>query len=117
MKRTLRNVIVSLVVLSSLFISCQSNQDKTKLTEKVVEEQEEKILNPEEQEIKAIVEKLLMLVGNSDFQTLDSIVSDKANLGSAIVRDGVSKNSVITIGEYFETQKNRDENASPFTNP
>jgi hypothetical protein len=46
MKRTLRNVIVSLVVLSSLFISCESNKDRTKPTEKVVEE--EKILNPEE---------------------------------------------------------------------
>ncbi len=56
MKRTLRNVILSLVVISSLFISCQSNEDNTKLTEKVVEEQKEKILNAEEQEIKAIIE-------------------------------------------------------------
>ena len=115
MKRTLRSVIVSLVVLSCLFISCQSNQDKTKLPEKVTEAQEEKILNPEEQEIKAIVEKLLMLVGNSDFQALDSIVSDKANLGIAIIRDGISKNSVITIGEYFESQKNRER--KPFFEP
>ena len=38
MKRTLRNVILSLVVISSLFFSCQSNQDKTKLTEKVSED-------------------------------------------------------------------------------
>ena len=115
MKRTLRSVIVSLVVLSCLFISCQSNQDKTKLLEKVIEAQEEKILNPDEQEIKAIVEKLLMLVGNSDFQALDSIISDKANLGSAIIRDGVSKNSVITIGEYFESQKHRER--KPFYEP
>lgn len=115
MKRTLRNVILSLVVLSSLFISCESNQDRTKVTEKVTEAQEEKILNPEQQEIKAIVEKLLMLVGNSDFQALDSIISDKANLASAIIRDGVSKNSVITIGEYFESQKNRER--KPFYEP
>ena len=115
MKRTLRSVIVSLVVLSCLFISCQSNQDKPKLLEKVIEAQEEKILNPDEQEIKAIVEKLLMLVGNSDFQALDSIISDKANLGSAIIRDGVSKNSVITIGEYFESQKHRER--KPFYEP
>jgi len=113
MKRTLRNVIVSLVVLSSIFISCESGQDKTKLTEKGIEE--EKILNPEEQEIKAIVEKLLMLVGNSDFQALDSIISDKANLASAIIRDGVSKNSVITISEYFESQKQRER--KPFYEP
>jgi predicted ester cyclase len=115
MKRTLINIIVSLVVLSCLFVSCQSNQDKTKLQEKLTEAQEEKILNPEEQEIKAIVEKLLMLVGNSDFQALDSIVSDKANLGSAIIRDGVSKNSVITIEEYFESQIHRER--KPFYEP
>lgn len=115
MKRTLRNVILSLVVLSILFISCEPNQDRNKLTKKVTEAQGEKILNPEEQEIKAIVEKLLMFVGNSDFQALDSIVSDKANLGSAIIRDGVSKNSVITIGEYFESQKHRER--KPFYEP
>lgn len=115
MKRILRNVILSLVVLSSLFISCQSNQDKTKLTEKPTEAQEEKTLNPEEQEIKAIVEKLLMLVGNSDFQALDSIISDKANLGVAIVRDGVWKNSVSTIGEYFERVKGYER--KPFFEP
>jgi hypothetical protein len=115
MKRTLRSVIVSLVVLSCLFISCQSNQDKTKLPEKVTEAKEEKILNPEEQEIKAIVEKLLMLVGNSDFQALDSIISDKANLGIAIIRDGISKNSVSTIGEYFERVKLSER--KPFYEP
>ena len=115
MKKTLRNVILSIVVISSLFFSCQSNQDQTNLPEKVSEAQEETILNPEEQEIKALVEKLLMLVGNSDFQALDSIISDKANLASAIIRDGVSKNSVITIGEYFESQKNRER--KPFYEP
>ncbi len=115
MKTTLRSVIVSLVVLSCLFISCQSNQDKTTLAENVIEAQDEKILNPEEQEIKAIVEKLLMLVGNSDFKALDSIISDKANLASAIIRDGTSKNSVITIEEYFESQKNRER--KPFYEP
>ena len=56
-----------------------------------------------------------MLVGNSDFQGLDSIISDKANLASAIIRDGASKNSVITIGEYFESQKNRER--KPFYEP
>ena len=115
MKSSLRHIILSLLVLPSLFISCQSGEDKTKLTEQVTEVKEDKIYNPEEQEIKALVEKLLMLVGNSDFQALDSIISDKANLASAIIRDGVSKNSIITIGEYFESQKNRER--KPFYEP
>lgn len=117
MKRLLKSVIVSLVVLPCLFIGCQSNQDKTKLPEKAIEEQKENTWNAEEQELIVLVEKLLFAVGNSDFQTLDSIISDKANLGSAIVRDGVSKNSVITISEYFETQKNRDQERKPFYEP
>jgi len=46
---------------------------------------------------------------------LDDIVSDKANLASAIIRDGVSKNSVISINDYFESQKNRER--KPFYEP
>ena len=117
MKKTLSIVILTLVVVSSLFFSCQSNSNNTKQTEKAIEEQKENMWNAEEQELIVLVEKLLFAVGNSDFQTLDSIVSDKANLGSAIVRDGVSKNSVISISEYFETQKNRDGERKPFYEP
>ena len=109
MKRTLSIIILSLVIVSSLFFSCQSNPNKTELTEKVIEEV--KTLNPEEKELKALVEKLLFAVGNSNWQALDSIVSNKANLASAIVRDGVSKNSVITI----ESQKKRER--KPFYEP
>ena len=115
MKRTLSIKILSLVIVSCLFFSCQSNQNKTKQTEKFLEEQKEYTWNAEEQELIALVEKLLFAVGNSDFQTLESIVSDKANLASAIIRDGASKNSVITISNYFESQKNRER--KPFYEP
>jgi len=115
MKRTLSINILSLIIVSNSFFSCQSNPNKTKQTEKVVEAEKENTWNAEEKELIALVEKLLFAVGNSDFQTLESIVSDKANLGSAIVRDGVSKNSVITISEYFESQKNRER--KPFHEP
>ncbi|MBT8394790.1 MAG: SnoaL-like domain-containing protein [Flavobacteriaceae bacterium] len=117
MNKNSKTHILSMLLLFFLIVSCQPNQDKTKVTEKVVEGQKENTWNPEEQELIALVEKLLFAVGNSDFQTLDSIISDKANLGSAIVRDGVWKNSVITIGEYFETQKNRDRERKPFYEP
>ena len=115
MTHSLRYKRVALILFFSLFIGCQSNQDKTKVTVKGVEKQKIEILNTEEDQLKAMVEKLLFAVGNSDFQTLESIVSSKANLASAIVRDGVSKNSVITIGEYFETQKHRER--KPFSEP
>lgn len=115
MKRTWRIAILFFVCVSSIFISCQSNEDKTIAPEKITETPKEKTLKPKEQELKALVEKLLFAVGNSDFHTLESLVSDKANLASAIIRDGVSKNSVITIDEYFETQKNRER--KPFYEP
>jgi len=115
MKKTCQIKLVSLVILSSLCIGCQSNQDKTEVTKKHVEAPKEKTWSPEEQEVIAMVEKLLFAVGNSDFQTLDDIVSDKANLASAIIRDGVSKNSVISINDYFESQKNRER--KPFYEP
>ena len=99
-----------------IFISgCQFNLDKPVVIESITTETEETTPNLEEEELKALVEKLLFAVGNSDFQTLESIVSNKANLGSAIVRDGVSKNSVITIDEYFKTQKHRER--KPFYEP
>lgn len=56
-------------------------------------------------DVKAMVEKLLIVAGNYDLDALDSMVSDKANLGIAVVRDRVWKNSVSTIGEYFERVK------------
>lgn len=49
-----------------------------------------------------------MVAGNYDLQAMDSMISDKANLGIAIVRDGVWKNSVSTIGEYFERAKHSE---------
>ncbi len=115
MKSTLRTLILSLVVIFSLFISCQSNQGKTIVTEQLTEVQEEKILNPEEEKIKAMVEKLLMVAGNYDLQAMDSIISDKANLGIAVIRDGVWTNSVATIDEYFERVKNSE--VQPYFEP
>ena len=108
MKKILSIALLALAIVFSLFFSCQSNSNNTKNIEKIVEKQKENTWNAEEQELIALVEKLLFAVGNSDFQTLDSIISNKANLASAIIRDGVSKNSLITIGEYFESQKNRE---------
>ncbi len=115
MQRTLTNVIVSLIGLSCLFISCQSQQNEAQLPAEPIEVQEENIWNEEEEELIAIVEKLLFAVGNGDFETLESLVSDKANLGSAIIREGGSKNSVITISEYFESAKQHQR--KPFYEP
>lgn len=115
MKKTLSIASLTLAITSCIFISCEPKSNNTEKSEKVVEGQQEKNWNTEEQELISMVETLLFAVGNSDFQTLDSIISDKANLASAIIRDGLSENSIITISEYFESQKNRDR--KPFYEP
>lgn len=112
MKNTLWILIVTLAIVSGSLVSCQTNAGNTGEVSII---ENEKTWDEEEQELIAIVERLLFAVGNSDFQTLDSLISDKANLGSAIIRDGVSKNSVISIGEYFESQKGRER--TPFYEP
>lgn len=115
MRRTFNDLRPILFLLASLVISCQSNEAETKPTEPETAVEEEPSFSQEEQEVIAQVEKLLTLVGNSDFEGLDAIISDKANLASAIIRDGESKNSVITIEEYFESQEGRER--KPFYEP
>ena len=73
--------------------------------EKIAIEATKPPLNSEEEELKAMVEKLLFAAGNYNLDALDKMVSDKANLGIAIFRDEVWKNSVLTINEYFEGAK------------
>ena len=107
MNNLLKNPILYLVVLAMFFTACQSNQDKTGVAEKIASETKEAIPDPEEKEIKAAVEELLFAAGNYNIEVLDDMISDKANLGIAILRDGVWKNSVVTIGEYFENVRSR----------
>tara|TARA_R110002049_G_C9150308_1_gene560202 strand:- start:690 stop:1583 length:894 start_codon:yes stop_codon:yes gene_type:complete len=102
-------------MISGFLSSCQSTSSNAKETEQAEEFQEVQTWSTEEQELISLVEKLLFAVGNSDFETLESIVSKKANLASAIIRDGVSTNSIISIDEYFESAKSRERN--PFYEP
>lgn len=68
----------------------------------------ERLQDPEEQEIKALVERFLEVAGNYDLQAMDEMISDKANLGIAVVRDGVWENSVTTIDDYFKAAEARE---------
>lgn len=108
MNNPLRNPILSLAVLSIFIFSCRSNQDKTDLTEKLVSDQKEKILSPEEEEIKAAVEKLLFETGNFNIEVLDEMVSDKAMIAYSFLSNGIWTNREITIAEYFEDVKKRE---------
>ena len=94
-------------VLAIFFTSCQSNQEKSETNENIIAKTEETTPNPEEEEIKTVIEELLFAAGNYNIEALDEMVSDKANFGIAILRNGVWKNSVITIDEYFEKVSSR----------
>ena len=103
----MKNPLLFLTVFAIFIFGCQSNQDKNELSETIVSETKEPTTNPEEAAIKVTVEELLFAAGNYNIEALDAMVSDKANFGIAILRDGVWKNSVITIDEYFEKTKHR----------
>jgi len=115
MKRTWSNVLLFLIAVPSLLISCQPNEVKTEITETIIEESGEKIFNAEEEEIIAFIEKLLFVAGNNDLEAMDSMVSDKANLGIAVLRDGAWQNRVTTISEYFEAMKEKE--SRPYFEP
>ncbi len=112
MNNTLRNTILSLIVLSICIISCKSKHDKSELTKKVASEITKSTLNPDEEEIKATVEKLLFAAGNYNIEDLDDMVSDKAMLGISSLKDGIWSNSEIAIDEFFASVKKRER--SPY---
>ncbi len=112
MNNPLRNTIVSLIVLSICIISCKSKHDNSELTEKVASELKKSTLNPDEEEIKATVEKLLFAAGNYNIEDLDDMVSDKAMLGISSLKDGIWSNSEIAIDEFFTSVKKRER--SPY---
>lgn len=107
MNNLFRNPLLFIAVLFIFMISCQSNQGKTRVSENITTETKEVTPNPEEEEIKAAVEKLLFAAGNYNIEDLDDMISDKAMIGVSFLKDGNWSNSERTIDEYFENVNNR----------
>lgn len=107
MDSPLKTRILSFLVFAIFVISCQSNNPKPELIESITSDKKESKLNPEEEEIKATVERLLIAAGNYNLKALDEMVLENANLGISSLKDGTWSNSVITINEYFENVKAR----------
>lgn len=103
----LKSTIVFLFVLSVFVISCENQPNQPNVKETIAPESTATNTALEE-ELKAVVEKFLKVAGNYDLEAMDAMISDKANLGIAVVRDGVWKNSVSIINEYFERAKNNE---------
>ncbi len=108
MNSNLRNPIRYYAILLIFIISCQSKQNNIEPTPNMASNESVLKPDPEEEEIKATVEKLLIAAGNYNIEDLDDMVSDKAMIGISSLKDGKWSNSEITIDEYFEHVKNRE---------
>jgi hypothetical protein len=109
MNKNLRNKLLSILLLAILMMSCQTNQDK----EKTSESNRLSAINStssEEDEIEAVLNRILIAVGNRDVKELGDLTFDKATIGWTYLKDGVWLNKETTIEEYL---RNISEVANP----
>ncbi len=113
MKKLLRNPILVLSLFSIFIISCQSNQDKAKISERIASSSIDSI-SSEEVEIKAVLDRILIAVGNRDVQELSALSFDQAIIGWTYLKDGVWLNKELTIEEYL-SKISEIENPKPIS--
>jgi len=114
MKKLLKNPIVILALLTIFIISCQSNQDKAKISERIASSAIDSKSSEEEDEIKAVLDRILMAVGNRDVQELSALSFDQAIIGWTYLKDGAWLNKELTIQEYL-SQISEIENPKPIS--
>ncbi len=105
MKKILRILILTFIAFSA-FVRCKPENNNSQLSQKCFSrKQKSPELNPDEENIKATINTLLVNAGNYNIPALDSMMSDKAMLGISIFRDGTWSNSEIAINDFFESVK------------
>lgn len=105
MNNSINRIIRFFLVFTILISSCRLKNDRPEVTEKQQSELDSSKPNHDEEEIKTAIEKLLFAAGNYNIEDLDDMVSDKAMLGISSFKDGVWKNSEISINEFFASVK------------
>ncbi len=88
MNKDSRSIILLMFLMSILIVSCQFNQDKTQVSENTASNTIHPELN-EEEDIIAVLEKILIAVGNKNAQELGDLSTNKANIGVTYLQDGV----------------------------
>ena len=73
-------------------------------------------LESEKTVIKNLVEQFLTAAGNHDLEAISAMFSDKANIYGASLRDGKWNTYTMTIHEFLERIKSR-ENPTKYTEP
>lgn len=66
-----------------------------------------KVYTQDEADVKATVEQFLIVAGNYNLDAMAKMMSDKANLAIARLRDGKWTTETMLMSEYFEAAKNR----------
>jgi hypothetical protein len=95
-------------------MGCQSNQDKTKISETITSTSIDSKSSEEENEIKAVLDRILIAVGNRDVQELGDLTFDQAIIGWTHLKDGAWLNKTITIEEYLRNIAD-SENLKPIS--
>ena len=111
MQNTFRIFVSIAILLGFVFFlnGCQGpSTNNTKSEDNMKAELEKPKWTPEQEELKSIVEKFLIVAGNYDLEAMDEMISNKANLGISRYREGAWISTTITIDEYFENAKTRE---------
>jgi len=108
-----RNQILSILLLSLFMMGCNSNQDKEKKNERITLSETDST-SSEKYEIEAVLNRILIAVGNRDVQELGDLTFDQAIIGWTFLKDGVWLNKEVTIEEYLRNISEL-ENPKPFS--
>lgn len=103
MNTFLRNLIGKVITagLFILVIGCQSDNPDSSGSVHDVNTEEQK-WDQDQKDVKAAVEKILVVGGNRNFEELEKLVSDNAIIGYSYLKDGVWSNHELTVKEYIE---------------
>jgi hypothetical protein len=114
MNKNSRNQIVSILILSLMILSCQYNQNKTKVGESIESSPTDSNSREDNDEIKAVLNRILIAVGNRDVKELSALSFDQAIIGYTYSKDGVWLNKKLTIEDYL-SNISKIENPKPFS--
>jgi len=96
-----------------MMINCQSNQDREEINESITSSVTVS-KSSEEEEVEAVLDRILIAVGNRDVQELSNLSFDQAIIGWTYLKDGAWLNKELTIEKYL-SNISEIENPKPFS--
>ncbi len=92
-------ILFGLIILSGCNLPDSNNTSESE--QNVIAEEQETTWKQDQEEIKAVLEKILSAVGNRNIKVLDDLTYDKAILGWTYIQDGVWLNKELNMEEYL----------------